>query len=242
MEKYPLDGLKIDFLDDVPTNPERPRGQTHKFIADLSAAIRSHKNAALIEFRQSYATVGMLPFATQFRAGDVPFDFTDNYQRLAQIRVGVGDKVPVHADPAYWHPNETPENISRHMIASLLGVPMLSMDLSKISKMEKTIISNWLKFYQKHLETFKNGHWEIKYRNGAVSWVTVSNSYELIVFINDIWTSTEALNKFDDFEGKIIFLNLTAEDTRFIAYEGYDCLGNPTETKLLSGGFAYFRG
>ncbi len=242
MKDYPLDGLKIDFLDDVPTNPERPRGQeTHNFIAALSKAIRAHKDDALIEFRQSYATIGMLPFATQFRAGDVPFDFMDNFHRLAQIRVSVGDGVPVHADPAYWHPNETPENISRHLIASLLGVPMLSMDLAKISKTEKTIISNWLKFYQKHLDTFKNGQWDVKYRNGAVSWVTVFSRNELIVFMNDTWGFAEALRDFDDFKGEIIFLNLSAENMRFLAFEGYDCLGNSTEKNIPSGGFGYFR-
>lgn len=241
MKDYQLDGLKIDFLDYVPTNPEQPRGlETHKFIAALSAAIRAHKSDALIEFRQSYATIGMLPFATQFRAGDVPFDFIDNFQRLAQIRISIGDRVPIHADPAYWHPNETPENISRHLIASLVGVPMVSMDLNKITKSEKTIIVGWLAFYQKHLETFKNGRWNIKYHNGAVSWITVSDCRELIVFVNDTWKLNEALDGFKDFAGSIIVLNLTAENMGVTAFEGYDCLGNSTGSNVPSGGLAYF--
>ncbi len=241
MKDYYLDGLKIDFLDSVPTNPEQPRGQeTHKFIAALSAAIRAHKSDALIEFRQSYATIGMLPFATQFRAGDVPFDFIDNFQRLAQIRMSLGDRVPVHADPAYWHPNETPENISRHLMASLVGVPMVSMDLNKLTKPEKTIITSWLAFYQKHLDTFKNGRWDINYHNGAVSWITVSTGKELVVFINDTWRLSEALDGFSDFRGPIILLNLTAEAMSSSALEGYDCLGNSTGKKISSGGLAYF--
>lgn len=186
LEKYPIDGLKIDFLDQYFPNLEQPRGRASlDFIANLSAAIRNIRPDALIEYRQAYATPGMLPYATQFRAGDVPFDFLDNFQRLAQIRIGLGDRVPVHADPAYWHPQESAENIARHMIASLAGVPMLSMEMTTLSELESRIIRHWLQFYREHLETFKTGAWRVQYQQSAVSYVSVCTDKEQIIIISD---------------------------------------------------------
>ncbi len=186
LEKYPVDGLKIDFLDQYFPSLEQPRGRASlDFISSLSTAIRKIQPEALIEYRQAYATPGMLPYATQFRAGDVPFDFLDNFQRLAQIRIGLGDRVPVHADPAYWHRQESAENIARHMIASLAGVPMLSMEMTALSEMERSIIRNWLQFYRKHIETFKSGHWHVQYQQSAVSYVSVCTDEEQIVILSD---------------------------------------------------------
>jgi len=183
---YELDGLKIDFLDDIVPDVESPEGrETTKFIAALTGAIREAKADALIEYRQYYCTPGMMAYATQFRARDVPFDFIDNFYKLAQIRISMGDRVPVHADPVYWHPQESASNIARHMIASLAGVPMLSMDLLTISEMEKKIISFWLGFYRQHLDTFRSGKWQVVYHLGSACGATVSGKSESIVFLTD---------------------------------------------------------
>jgi len=207
MQKYPIDGLKIDFLDQYFPSLDAPRGrETFAFIESLSSEIRKIKKDALLEFRQAYATPAMLPYATQFRAGDVPFDFLDNFQRLAQIRVGLGDGIPVHADPAYWHPQESPVNIARHLIASLAGVPMLSMEMTKLAEHEQRIISHWLHFYREHLNTFKNGCWKVQYHHSAVSFVAVQTANEQIIILNDEARLSEALN---DKMGTTHILNLS---------------------------------
>ena len=196
IQDYGLDGLKVDFLDYIFPNMEEPRGEdTTHFIQELARTIREVKKDALIEFRQAYATPGMLAYGTQFRAGDVPFDFIDNFHRLAQIRISVGDGVPVHADPAYWHPQESPENISRHMIASLAGVPMLSMDLLAISETEQKIIRHWLGFYQAHRETFNYGKWDVTYHQSGTAYAMVSNERESIIILHDSARIGEALAK-----------------------------------------------
>ncbi len=219
MEKHPIDGLKIDFLDQYHPNVASPRGRASlDFISRLSAAIRSLRPDALIEFRQGYCTPGMLAYATQFRAGDVPFDFLDNFQRLAQIRVALGDAVPVHADPAYWHPQESAENISRHLIASLAGVPMLSMEMTSLSEMERRIISNWLQFYQRHLETFKTGSWNVHYQQSAVSFISVCNEQEQIVILNDAPRLSQALKAKTQ---KHHVLNLSAETLQLPGCKSY---------------------
>ncbi len=236
MENYPLDGLKIDFLDYVFPNVDAPRSEiTRKFIQELTDAVRAPKADALIEFRQSYATVGMLPYGTQFRAGDVPFDFVDNFQRLAQIRVSIGDGAPVHADPVYWHPRETEANISRHMIASLLGVPMLSMDLNTVSEKQKGIIAHWLGLYKRHFDTFTTGKWEIRFGAAGVDWAAVSGEKSRIVILANHHCLSEAAAA-----GNYV-LNLTAEELSLPDAEAYDCLGNRCGAKAVSGGYLQLR-
>lgn len=210
IQDYGLDGLKVDFLDYIFPNMEEPRGEdTMHFIQELARTIREVKKDALIEFRQAYATPGMLAYGTQFRAGDVPFDFIDNFHRLAQIRISVGDGVPVHADPAYWHPQESPENISRHMIASLAGVPMLSMDLLAISETEQKIIRHWLGFYQAHRKTFNYGKWDVTYHQSGTAYAMVSNERESIIILHDSARIGEALAK----AAKHVFvLNLSPDE------------------------------
>lgn len=212
MEKYQLDGLKVDFLDYIFPNIERSRGrETLHFIEQLSKRIRAAKADALIEFRQSYATPQMLAYGTQFRAGDVPFDYEDNFARLCQIRIslGGGDGVPVHADPVYWHPQESPVNIARHMIASLAGVPMISMDLNHISEQEKEIIAHWTAFYQEHLDFYRKGHWEAAYHPSGASWLKVTLGNESMVIVHDEARLVQALEKAAD---KVYVLNLSPEE------------------------------
>ena len=132
MPVYGIDGLKIDFLDQIYPDQENPRSNNcQDFTAEITRRIRQHKPEALIEFRQAYTTPQMLSYGTQFRARDCPFDFLLNFRRIAQIRIALGDGIPVHADPAYWPSTELPVNIARHFIAMMAGVPMLSIDLIK---------------------------------------------------------------------------------------------------------------
>lgn len=210
LDRYGLDGLKIDFLDQYWPTVEAPRGRrTLAFIRELCQAIRGHRQQALIEFRQGYATPAMLPYGTQFRAGDVPFDYLDNFMRLAQIRVGLPESgIPVHADPAYWHPQESRANISRHLIAALAGVPMLSMDLLSLQPHEQNIIRHWLGFYQQHLGTFQSGTWRIVYHQSTLSYMLVQSANESIILLNDAARLPEALTSAG---GMVHVLNLSPE-------------------------------
>lgn len=234
MRKHDLDGLKIDFLDQLYPSMQGPRGRKiTEFIAALTDGIRAVKSDALIEFREGYATPSMLPYATQFRAGDVPFDFQDNFRRLAQIRLELGDGVPVHSDPAYWHPEELPENISRHMIASLAGVPMLSMDLEEMRDEAKAIVRHWLDFYQAHLELFQTGHWVVQYHQGDISYVSVSKGEESIVILSDDARLPEVARS-----GTII-LNLTPSELQCPGMKAFDCMGYAAGNKIPLGGYAH---
>lgn len=59
--------------------------------------------------------------------------------------------VAVHADPAYWQPGESPENVAR-FLSSLVtsGVPMLSTDLRTLEGEHRRIVKAWLRFFKQH--------------------------------------------------------------------------------------------
>ncbi len=181
---YHLDGLKVDFLAHVPTSPERPRGRAaHRAIRQLSERIRQENPRALIEFRQFYSTPATLALATQFRANDSPFDYLENFCRIVQLHLMLGDGAAVHADPVYWHPRESLLNINRHLIAAIAGVPMLSMKLSTLPEEQKNAIRDWLGFYQEHRDLFRSGHWQAVYTGETPAALTVEGDGGKIVWL-----------------------------------------------------------
>lgn len=236
LRDYKLDGLKVDFLDVIHSNTETPKGRAvMKFVRELASGLREVKPDALIEFRQRYATPGMTAYGTQFRAGDVPFDFIDNFQRIGQIRISMGDRIPVHADPVYWHPKELPVNISRHMIASLCGVPMLSMDLLTVSETEKRIIRRWLAFYEEHLPTFRDGRWHVDYFQSNTTYMSVSGNGETIIVLPDPARLEEAIS---GAKGRTTILNLSGNELKLPGAETSDGEGNPCKPGIIPPGGA----
>ena len=186
MKKYDLDGLKVDFLDQIHPNLEDPRAEAcFKFTEELSKRIRACKSDAMIEFRQSYAVPRMISCGTQFRAGDAPFDFLLNLRRIAQIRLALGDCIPVHADPAYWPADELPVNISRHFIAMMAGVPMLSVELADLSEEAEAICRFWISFYNRHAGWLSKAHWEFDYKGGQLGCATGTTPQAAIAIVAD---------------------------------------------------------
>ncbi len=186
MAQTHLDGLKVDFLDDLKPSLAHPVGQSmNQLMSRLSASIRASNPHAMIEYRQHYTGIGSLGLATNFRCNDVPYDFVENLHRLAQLRITLGDGVPIHADPVFWHPSESDLGISRHLIAALAGVPMLSMDPITLPERSLQLIDHWIHVYHRHLPTFRNGRWSIKYRFDQVTAICAETDEECIAMIYD---------------------------------------------------------
>jgi alpha-galactosidase len=222
-----LDGYKIDFLDAVEPSVTSPRSrEVLAFIRQFVGDLRAEKPDVLIEFRQHYATPLMLAHATQFRAGDVPFDYLENIHRIAQIRIVLGDGVPVHADPVCFNPGEAAVNVSRHMIAALAGVPMLSLDLVALSPEQTRIIAHWLDFHRDHRQTFSCGHWRVSYRLDQLDWISVTHGNARIAILLNAASATEALA---GFAGQAHLLNLTSVPIAIGAGVAYDGAGTSLE-------------
>lgn len=223
-----LDGLKIDFIDSVPSDIDHPRSRSvKKYLESLIGKLRGIKPDCLIEFRQKYATPVNAGLATAFRAGDVPFDYMENLNRCVQLRLILGDHIPVHADPVYFHPEESAEIVGCHMIASLAGVPMLSMELSSILPEHKNVIQNYLSFYREHRQILNYGKWDFELKNGsAVTAVCRKDDKEIVILTDSAFS--ESVQKRSSGNG--IILNMSPEPVpfhgRIFDAEGKICMEN----------------
>ncbi len=196
MERYHLDGLKVDYLS-VSTPPSATAGKgcfAVRMSRKLTAAIRQHKPDALIEYRQNYCLPDKIDLATQFRCMDVPFDFCANFQRIAQLRLQLGDGVPIHADPIYFNDAETMENIGAHMAAALAGVPMLSVELNSLPDDRRRIFADYLRIYRRINDFHRCGHWEMFYDGTMLYKMTATCGGRKIAWIASAahWTPAAA--------------------------------------------------
>lgn len=192
---YEVDGLKIDFLADIPPDVDTPHGRSaYEYIEKLCSGIKEIKQNALIEFRQIYSTPATLQLATQFRATDTPCDFIENFHRIAQLRVMLGDKVPIHSDPAYWNINDSEINVARHLISAMTGVPMVSINLSELPEPQRQIIKYHLNYYRENIDVFINGHWEVRYEYSRVVYMKVSYASTAIIFLASKFYFSEAVD------------------------------------------------
>ena len=234
MREYKLDGLKVDFLDQIHPNLEDPRAEAcYNFTKELSKRIRQCKADALIEFRQSYAVPRMLACGTQFRAGDAPFDFLLNLRRIAQIRLALGDGIPVHADPAYWPADELPVNISRHFIAMMAGVPMLSVELADLTPEAEAICRFWISFYSRNANWLQDAHWEFDYTGGQLGCATGETPRHTIAIVADPMRVPELKTS-----GYI--LNLSYAPLTVPGAQVFDWKGEPVSGDVIPEGYGAF--
>ena len=187
MRDSKLDGLKIDFLDYVKPSVDVPHGaRALEYVRDLMNRLREVKPDGVFEFRQNYATPMTASLATQFRAGDVPFEWQANLLRIAQIRLTMGDGVPIHSDPIYWADSETDDNIARHFMAAMAGVPMLSVDLEQMSSERRAAVRGWMRLYRDKVAPFQRcGKWNVFYRNGGLVGLVAKLPGKSFIIVND---------------------------------------------------------
>jgi len=229
-----LDGLKIDFIDTVIPDPDKPHCRVARnYVEKLVGRIKADNPAALIEFRQNYATPVNAALATAFRAGDVPFDYMENFNRCMQLRLHLGDGIPIHADPVYFNNNESVNTVGKHMIASLAGVPMLSMELSNIAPEHKQVIANYIAFYREHRQTLNSGHWFVEIRNGFPTWTKCESIDETIIILTDEAFIDMAVGTC---QNSTFVLNMTPGSFKFGCGQAYDAAGNACGCSAPVGG------
>ncbi|MBI2505042.1 MAG: alpha-galactosidase [Candidatus Latescibacteria bacterium] len=168
---YNLDGLKIDFIDQVSVLPCLA---DHKHVyatvgeamdrtmRAFDAAIRAVKKDAIIEFRLPYANLYLRPYATYYRAQDCPWDFDQNRRYCAWIKSFTPGSQPLaEADYISWRPDESVQNVAKAVASSVLYcVPAVGMDFRRLPDSHLRIVKRWLQFYQEHKEAISQGRWQ----------------------------------------------------------------------------------
>ncbi|GAA2145780.1 hypothetical protein GCM10009760_34800 [Kitasatospora kazusensis] len=166
VEKYGVDGLKIDFIDtfvrttatgaspdpDCATVDEGVR----KLLAELDARLRAARPDVLVEHRQPYVGPGLWPYATMVRATDCPHNAAENRARTADLRLTAGP-LAVHADPLTWHPSESPEQIAVLLLSVLFSTPQVSVDLGVQGPEQLAALRFWLSVMREHTALLQRG-------------------------------------------------------------------------------------
>ncbi|WP_433242726.1 glycoside hydrolase family 36 protein [Streptosporangium sp. CA-135522] len=149
---YGLDGLKLDFLDEVMVYAGTPAHDAditdvgtamHVLLTELQAALEAIRPDVLIELRQPYVGPGMAPFGNMLRADDCPVDATAN--RVRTIDVGLlSVRGAVHADMLMWDPEGEARSAARQLIGPLHAVPQISARLAGLSEEHRRMVAFWL--------------------------------------------------------------------------------------------------
>ena len=173
MERYGLDGLKIDFLDASPSAAPLvacDAAHTHDrdFVSDgvrdamrlMSDAMRRVKRDAIIEYRLNYANIANRVYGNCHRGQDTPSDPDLGRRHLALLRSWARG-VATHSDPNYWALAETDENVARYLATSMLyAVPTLSVNFPDLPKNHLDLVRVWIAFYRAHRERLFAGRFE----------------------------------------------------------------------------------
>ncbi|MBI4553207.1 MAG: alpha-galactosidase [Candidatus Latescibacteria bacterium] len=170
MRDYEMDGLKIDFLDQImvmPCRADHPHRYENlgepvmKTVRAMIEAIRGVKSDAIVEFRPPYANLVLRPFATLYRAQDCPWDVDMNRRLCAWMKAFTPQPGPlVVADYLTFPPEETPINIAKSLAAVILySVPSVAEDFRKLSPGRMELLRQWLAFYSAHRQELVTGRW-----------------------------------------------------------------------------------
>lgn len=154
MRDYALDGLKIDFLNDVMVYAGTPSTGDVADVGDamtlvlreIAEAVDAVRPGSLIEFRQPYISPAVAPFADVIRANDCPADADQNRRSTINLRLLAMSQV-VHADPVMWDPTAPVETVSRQLLNVFFSVPQISMPLDVLPESHRAraaeLLTQW---------------------------------------------------------------------------------------------------
>lgn len=191
IEKYPVDGLKLDFIDQFVERVESPKyhsGMQYETVEEALAVLMEqikivvldHNPEFFIEFRQRYIGPKMREYSNAFRVTDCPYSAISNRVGIADLRMISGD-TPVHSDMLLWHREDHPENIALQLAASIFGVIQLSVKLSEQSELQTATLDFYTKFAKEHIELLQLSNLTVTEPENLYSTITASNETQEII-------------------------------------------------------------
>ncbi len=161
MEKWDLDGLKLDFVDCMVETPDSPAYDPEKMDFDsvqeaLDCLMRAvyerlseKKKDVMIEFRQSYIGPNMRRYGNMFRVGDCPDSAIRNRVGIVDLRMLSG-QTAVHSDPLMWHEQEEPQVAAIQIISSIFSTPQISVKMKTLTPDMQRMLRFWISFMREN--------------------------------------------------------------------------------------------
>lgn len=168
LERWNLDGLKLDFVDRFAMMPDAPVGAgggrdmasvmeaVDRLLAEAMERLRERRPDVLVEFRQPYVGPLMRRYGNMFRANDCPADAVQNRISTIDVRLLAAD-TPCHADMLMWHPGEPVESATLQLLAVFFAVPQISVRLGEVPAEHVDMLRFWLGVWRAHRDTLLLG-------------------------------------------------------------------------------------
>ncbi len=173
IEKYDIDGFKLDFIDHFGASGDIPPYGGGMDTEDVTDAVKllleqicrraaALKPELLIEFRQNYVGPEILRYANMLRVGDCAYDAVTNRIGVADLRMLTRD-VAVHSDMLLWSPDETPENCALQLLNVLFAVPQISIRLTRAGDEQIRLVKNHLKYLERNRDVLMGGRFVVRH-------------------------------------------------------------------------------
>lgn len=243
VEKWGIDGLKLDFIDSFKFFKESTEFSPHMdtgsvedgvcmLLDEVYTKLTSIKPDILIEFRQSYVGPVMLKYGNMFRAFDCPMDPVTNRVSIVNLRLTSGKRA-VHSDMIMWDNDEPTETAADKLINVLFSVPQISVRINELSRDHYKMLKYYLSFWNENKEVLakgklcaKNPEANFSLVNSELNGKMVAVAYsDRVLKINKHFTSISFVNGTGDDR---LYIETLLDDAEY-QYSIYNCTGDLIE-------------
>ena len=171
MREWGLDGLKLDFIDQIETRgradpavAENFKGRDVRTVAEgvellmteIARRVRAVKDDALIEFRAAYFGPVMQTCGNVMRVADCPGQLAANRVGIVNLRL-VCPQSCVHGDMIRWPEDASAEEAARYVLSSIFGTVQYSVILDGLDERKTEMLRHWIAFTKRHQDALQKG-------------------------------------------------------------------------------------
>lgn len=171
MRAWGLDGLKLDFIDQIETRDradpavaENFKGRDVKTVAEgvellmteIARRVRAVKDDVLIEFRSAYFGPIMQSCGNMMRVADCPGQLAANRVGIVNLRL-VCPHSCVHGDMIGWPVEASAEEAARYVLSSIFGTVQYSVALNGLDERKTEMLRHWITFTKRHQDALQKG-------------------------------------------------------------------------------------
>ena len=243
VKDWDLDGLKLDFIDNLETNgivDERMdfvtmEDATEQLLKDIYSAVTAIKPDIMIEFRQAYYGPVVSTYGNMIRVGDCPLGSEKNKDNGIDLRL-VSSTCAVHSDMIIWAKDDSNESVASQLWGTVFTVPQISVWFDKITSEQKQILKHYLDFWNAHKETLMSENLKVTpMANGYSEASIVFNGEQISLLANNPIATLSSQAK-DGY-----FINISGNDNVVVKAKDatleckvLNCLGETIATTTIS--------
>ncbi len=217
VERWELDGLKLDFMDHFVLTQEGEDDTEDRDFDSLEDALeclmeefriqlqRIRKNV-LVELRQGYMGPDLRKYGNIIRVTDCPLSALRNRVEILHLRMTSGNTA-VHSDMLMWNAAASAQAAALQLINSIFGIWQISVRLKELPHEHKRMLQFYLGLWSEDRDCILNGELEVFHPEANYSMVLTKKETELFAVCY-----TEGILQLDTFYRKITYVNGSGED------------------------------